>query len=125
MGEENYTVADVLRICRNEGCVVCTKTDSNVLRMAINEAMGRGYLVRSQPGVYRLTPAGYSFLDELERLEMRSDTHIPTNSPEKNKVIPKLIESFSNSIYVRVISALIVLSGFVWTIIQMVDFFLK
>jgi len=116
---------DVLHRCRLVGYVVLVKNDRTEWRSAVNEAVGRGLIAKSQHGVYRLTPEGSVFLDELERLKNLSDNHIPTNKPEKNNVIPKLIESFSNSIYLKVISALIVLSGFVWTIIQIVDYFRK
>lgn len=122
MGEDNYTVAEVLRICRTEGMVVCTKTDSNALRSAINEAMGRGYLVRSQPGVYRLTPSGYGFLDELERLERsQAVSNVARNNKiDKIKIRIGFIKSkpFIEASIIEVISIVLTFIGVLVAILQ-------
>lgn len=71
----------ILNECKKNGFVVLVKNTNRDIRLAILEAEGRGYLHKTQPGVYRLTPAGYGFLDDLERKSLLEPTYKPHKVP--------------------------------------------
>jgi len=80
------TIDTILTECKQKGLVVLVKTTNREIREVILEAEGRGYLYKSQAGVYRLTPAGYGFLDELERSECLLRSQTANNVARNNKI---------------------------------------
>jgi len=74
----------LLTECKIKGFVTLVKTTNRDIRAAILEAEGRGYLYKSQAGVYRLTPLGFSVLDAGGVELYRSLKYIPSNTPSEN-----------------------------------------